>query len=130
MVPHGVAMSIKMTPEQIEKTHTELVCMINSLIAIDETWSDRLSHFLEKKNYIGILETTRKAMNLCDSLDSDELLLKAKVIELSELLESHYEPLESNIPTDEELKKLEDEIGEELEWENGGDSGVKPEGES
>ena len=123
MVPHGVAMSIKMSKEQIEKTHTELVCMINSLIAIDEFWSDRLSRFLEKKTYIGILETTRDM----ESADGDELLLRAKVIELSELLESHYEPRE---PTDEELKKLEDEIGEELEWENGGDTGKEPKGES
>lgn len=100
----------KMTKEQIEKTHQELVCMFNSLVAIDEFWIDRISHFIETRNYIGVLETTRDM----ESDDGEELLLKAKVVELSELLESHYEPRE---PTDEELKELEDEIGDELKWE-------------
>lgn len=108
-----------MTKEQIEKTHQELVCMFNSLVVIDEFWIDRISHFIETKNYIGVLETARDM----ESDDPEELLLKAKVVELSELLESHYEPKE---PTDEELKELEDEIGEELKWENNGDPEDKP----
>lgn len=113
-------MPVKMTKEQIEHTHQELVCMFNSLAAINEFWLDRLSNFIEKRNYIGVLETTR---DVPKTYDTTESLLKAKVIEISELLESHYEPKE---PTDEELKELEDEIGEQLKWDNNGDSEDKP----
>ncbi len=109
------SMSIKMTKEQVEHTHRELVCMFNSLVAIDRFWSDRLFHFIEARNYIGILETTRDINKVSDGFHDDEPLLIAKMIELSELLESHYEPKE---PTDKELEELEDDIGEQLKWEN------------